>query len=405
MSIYGKIDFLHNIVFKRFVRMPYGHLLDYSAPDIKDTPIPTKEECDKCMPNAYGWWTPIENGAFFTSLYLYALMDKYDAVDDESLHNDVMTLLNGLYVFQDAGNQKGFICRGVADDGVSHFPLGSADQTGPWLLALYRVYRSPKISEKIKLEIKERIRVVCETAFENKLSLVTECDGVFSGSYADPDWRGCCNNLFIYGMMRELVGGEWAERFEEAKHEHPKGNLFERLQIVSHGFAPDMVHNNGLTQFWIDICSHLCLKELAIVDEKEKNMYLCGTMLNGATVQRFMRNFKLYIPNQKMDYDFRKLKRLYEPFDGNISIAAPKGLKQCDYWEENIVPARKQEHHVLGQALFAIWTAVTSGYAPVIEDAKKAIEECLEVVDFEKLHLCYSFVAESALIYLKYNNL
>ncbi|MGN0174280.1 MAG: hypothetical protein ACI39F_07545, partial [Acutalibacteraceae bacterium] len=58
--------------------------------------------------------------------------------------------------------------------------------------------------------------------------------------------------------------------------------------------------------------------------------------------------------------------------------------------------------HVLGQALFAIWTAVTSGYEPVIEDAKKALEECLEVVNFEKLHLCYSFVAEACLIYLQY---
>ena len=166
-----------------------------------------------------------------------------------------------------------------------------------------------------------------------------------------------------------------------------------------------MVHNNGLIQFWIDICNHICLKELAVIDEKEKEMYLRGTMLNGATVQRFMRNYKLYIPNQKMDYDFRKLNNLYEPFDGDTGHEATKAIKQCRYWEENIAPARKQEHHVLGQSLFAIWTAVTSGYKPVVEDAKKALEECLEVVDFEKLHLCYSFVAEASLIYLKYNKL
>lgn len=405
MSMYEKIDFLHNIVFKRFVRMPYGHVLDYSAPNIDDTPIPTKEECEKGMPNALSWWLPIENGSFFTSLYLYALMDKYDAVDDEGLNNDVMTLLNGLYVFQDVCKQKGFICRGVADDGVSHYPLGSDDQTGPWVMALYRLYRSPKISDEIKTEIKERIKAVADTLYENGFDLVTEYEGIYRGSFANPDWRGCCNNLFVHGVMSELFGGEWTDRFKAAKHEHPKGSIFERLQIVSHGFASDMVHNNGLIQFWIDICNHICLKELAVIDEKEKDMYLRGTMLNGATVQRFMRNYKLYIPNQKMDYDFRKLNHLYEPFDGDTGHEATKAIKQCQYWEENIAPARKQEHHVLGQSLFAIWTAVTSGYEPVIEDAKKALEECLEVVDFEKLHLCYSFVAEASLIYLKYNKI
>lgn len=398
-----KIDYLHDIVFNRFLRKPYGQLLDYSAPDLSDTPLPTKQECESGMPNAYGWWTPIENGAFFTGLYLYALMDEFDSADGDTLRDDIMTLLSGLFRLQDVCKRKGMICRGVGEDGKSHFPLGSADQTGPWLLALYRVYRSPKISDNIKAEIKMRFGIVCETAYENGFSLVTEYDGVFSGSFADPDWRGSCNNLFVHAVMSEMFGGEWTNRLKAARHERPKENLFERLQIVSHGFAPDMVRNNSLIQFWIDICSHLCLKELCLIDGEYSDMYLRGRALNGATVQRFMRNYKLYVPNLDMDYDFRKLKSFYKPFDGDTWHEAQKGFKQCDYWEEQLAPARKQEHHVLGQSLFAIWVAVSSGYEPVVEDAKKALQDCLNTVDFEKLNLCYSFVAESALIYLKYN--
>ena len=32
--------------------------------------LPTPEECERNIPNAKGYWTPIENGGFFTGLYL-----------------------------------------------------------------------------------------------------------------------------------------------------------------------------------------------------------------------------------------------------------------------------------------------------------------------------------------------
>ena len=56
---------LHELIWKRYVRMPYGHVLDYADKN-GDTPIPTAEECNSCIPNVMSWGVSIENGAFFT---------------------------------------------------------------------------------------------------------------------------------------------------------------------------------------------------------------------------------------------------------------------------------------------------------------------------------------------------
>lgn len=80
--------FFHDIVWKRFIRMPYGHLLDYAGKS-GEAYYPTAEECKKCMPNSLGWWTPIENGAFFTGLYTYALIEKYHKSKDKKTAEEV----------------------------------------------------------------------------------------------------------------------------------------------------------------------------------------------------------------------------------------------------------------------------------------------------------------------------
>ena len=130
----------HKLVWERFVRMPYGHVVDYTAPD-GTIYIPTKEECEKAMPNPLGWWTPIENGAFFTGLYLYALIAEYNQTKNPKTADEINILVNGLFLLQDVGSVDGFIARGVADDEMAHYPLSSDDQFTPWVLALFSYCR------------------------------------------------------------------------------------------------------------------------------------------------------------------------------------------------------------------------------------------------------------------------
>lgn len=85
---------MHQQVWGRFIRLPQGHLLDY-ADETGAAPIPTLAECARCMPKPLGWWTPIENGAFFTGLYAYALLSSPNP-DPQELKNRLLRTLNGL---------------------------------------------------------------------------------------------------------------------------------------------------------------------------------------------------------------------------------------------------------------------------------------------------------------------
>lgn len=403
MTITEKIESLHDLTFRRFIHRPYGHLLDYAEKNTECTPIPTREECEAGMPNALSWWTPIENGTFFTGLYLYSLVEHYEKHPSEKLLSDIKLLLNGMFLSQDVGEIKGFIARGVATDGKSHYPIGSDDQTGPWLLSLFRIWRSPIFEEKIKNEIAERITVVAQTLYENDMYIVTEFPGHFRGQFKHQDWRGCCKNLLTNAIMSHLQGGEWTKRYEQAQLEHPDNNIYNRLELVSHGFADEMVRNNSLIQFWINICGHLCLRELSIIDPKNKEKYLNGTKNNGRTVAWFLNEYKKFIPNLDFDCDFRKLNKFHIPFDINsiksVNVAVESALNMHSYWEKNIVPARSQEHGPLAQGLFAIWIAITSGEQKVALRAKEALKDCIETIDWEALNLCYAFVAESAWLF------
>lgn len=387
-----KIDELHSIVFSRFIRTPYGHMLDYAAKRTEDTPIPTAEECNKGMPNALSWWVPIENGAFFTSLYFYSLI-----CGDNPDKDELDLLLNGMFIFADVGNVKGFIARGVGDDGISHYPLGSDDQTGPWMLAMYKAYRSVYFSAEQKQGIAKRIKAVGESLYEHSFDIVADIPGVFRGSFRHADWRGCCYNLFVHYVMADLFGGKWRERYENATAERFSGTPYTRLEIVSHGFAPDMVSSNGLIQFWIHIGNHLCVKELAELDKDNRDMYIRALENDAATAVRFINKYKQYVPDMPFDENFRVLNKFYEPFDGDSAHEAQKAMEQNAYWMDKIVPARRYEHDVLGQAIFAMWICLSSPDKAAFEAAKNALIACVDTIDWHKLNLCYSFVVEAAL--------
>ena len=66
-------------------------------------------------------------------------------------------------LFRDLWNARlvptwaGFIARGFASDGRSHYPCGSEDQTIPWLYGMYVYYKSSIASESARAAIREKI--------------------------------------------------------------------------------------------------------------------------------------------------------------------------------------------------------------------------------------------------------
>ena len=386
---------LHEQVWKRFIRMPYGHLLDY-ADESGGAIIPTAEELQAGLPNALVWCTPIENGAFFGGLYLYGLCEKYDFAPDETLKNEIKTIADGLFLLCDVCKQDGCIARGVADDGVSHPPFSSEDQFGPWMLGLWRLFRSPASDEAMRDGIKKRLVRSLGGVRKAGWKVPSEWEGVTQGSFDGKDWRGVSKLLFAAAVARE-VGVVSEAEFELLAAERPSDAVYSRPEIVSHGFAPDLIRKPG-AKFWISICAQICVRELITLDAPRAEYYRAGLRANGVAVLEFLGDYEKYmeIAEKKFFYDWRLPLRDIRPWKNKEeAIAEANRHLGCFFGQEGAIMITEKK--LIGEALFGCWIAVVSGDKTAADYAYKCLSDATERVDWVGCGYSWAFTAEAAI--------
>ena len=393
------INFLHEQVWGRFVRMPYGHVLDYADKDGK-TFIPTAEECQRAMPNPLGWWTPVENGAFFTGLYLHTLIAKYNNQKDEKTAKEIDILINGLFLLQDVGSVEGFIARGVADDEKSHYPFSSDDQFTPWVLALYSYYKCELCCDKEA--VKERLLRALMAVKDGDWDIPCDVKGLHYCSFKNSTaWRGVSKHLLCARVIYELTRDENdLEYYRNLAKGYPEGSIFSRREIASHGYAHDLVAFLGTKQNWICTCAHFGLGVLSELDEENREYFRQGMRNNGITALGLIDDIKKYDnANGGFDINWRRLNPMWEDYGNDVANGRNIAMRQNVYWLKEVVPHRKMEHEILGNALFSALIAITCGEEKISRLAAKKMLSGCEHVDWENLHLSYAFVVECGLIF------
>ena len=148
-------------------------ILDYAGE------IPSPKDIEDGVPNFLSWWSPIENGAKFTGLYIAAACRRAEDTGNESDIAKARKLAKGLMLCASVSDVKGFVARGVGTDGKSHYPFGSEDQTVPWLYGMYSYYKSRIPSEAERAEIRKKFSEICEALDANSWNC--PCDGKFAG--------------------------------------------------------------------------------------------------------------------------------------------------------------------------------------------------------------------------------
>ncbi len=393
-----KINELHDHIRKRYTRpdeksaSPAGYLLDYADKN-GHTLIPTPEECEKSFPNPLGWGVSIENGAFFGGLYLFGLCEKYEISPDEELRQEMILIANGLLKLCDIGKTDGFIARGVADDFFSHYPYSSEDQFGPWLLGLWKLSHSAACDENLRGEIKKRLIRSINGVRNAGWRIPTEVSEITRGSYAGADFRGAANLVFTAAVGVELRLLDKTE-FLSLVNGHPRGSIYSRVEIISHGFAPDMIRDTGLIQFWIDACAQICLSELMKLDDCRKDYYLSGLRADAFAVSGFFDEYKkLPEPRRKIDFDWRKIREIADPSPENeISEAG----RQCGYFFGVISPGMGDEKKFLGQAVFADLIAIAGGDEKTSQTAFAKLSALIGETDWENIGYNLAFAVVTA---------
>ena len=386
---------LHEIVWNRYIRMPYGHLLDYAEVN-GNVEIPTKEECEKKLPNAMGFITPIADCAFFGGLYVYGLCEKYDICPSDKLKEQINLMIDGLLLLCDVSKVDGFIARGVADDGITHYPTTTIDQVGPWIIGLWRVLNSKINDQQIERKIKERLCRTINGLIKNNWQIPLEWENENLGDLKQKDWREICQVLLI-AKVAENLGLITSEEYNEMLLGTPEGSIYNRLEIASNGYSADMIKNTALIQFWITIPAQLALRELANLDKENANLYLTGLKKNGADAVAFFDDYIDYNKdNLSYNYNWRELIPEIRPYT-TFKEAFNEAYRLNGLWSAKYGELKKIERLTIAQSIFACWIAVVSTDKKAMDFAYKTLIDMANTVDFDKMGQSFVFAIESAL--------
>jgi len=241
---------------------PSGLLWDYVGE------LPTPADCRKCLPNAMGWWSPIENGPMFTGPWLAAMAAKArrtGAAEDRAL---CRRLAQGLLLAASVSDVPGMIVRGVGTDGRCHFPMGSLDQTLPWFLGLY-VYARSGLADAAEADGLRAKMLAVARAMEARGWRVP-ADGTFRGHFCgdftdnELAFRGATHYLFLLRALADLTGdAAWLAKYDTARREPCKPYPVAREDVCAAGCLVDRDRYDcdGMG-VWIYVAAQGCLAEL-----------------------------------------------------------------------------------------------------------------------------------------------
>jgi hypothetical protein len=268
----------------------YGVIRDYAG----ETPTP--EDCALGRPNAIGWWSPIENGSFFTGLYLMAACERAKRSGDKTDKEKAQRLTDGLLKCASVSDVTGFITRGIGTDGKCHYPLGSVDQTIPWYLGLYSYLMSEIPTPKHRKLVMDKLLEV--TSALKLLDWKLPCDGHFKGDFRGDlkynNYLEVTTYLFVLRMMYKLFQEPvWFEEYKTALYECPRKAVEQvsdsektRIDICAAGYRIDTVifkqRNMDKSALWIYVKNQATLAYLKAMenDETIRAKYQTGLVKN-----------------------------------------------------------------------------------------------------------------------------
>lgn len=409
------IDVAHEQLWARFINR-HGIIHDYVGLR-GEVDLPTPEECRQDKPNALGWSTPIEDGAFFNGLYLDAMCRRFQMTGAEIDAQRARRIAGGLITLAEVGQTPGFIARGVASDGRSHYAASSSDQTYPWFYGMWRYARSGIPTAEERQKVVALIVEVAKGLEANNWEMPIDKPGFghfghwttgFSGTPgilvgAEPQFDAGVRYLFVLRALYDLTGdSSWLERYRLSLAQTPAGSNETRLEIAAMGV--DYVAPGEPAQFperprlWTSASTQAGLKALSemetepkIVDEFKK-----GLRANGLRAAKFISGYRRYDNENTLPFDirWRSLNSIWKPQSG-IAEAVLLGRAQKgdgSIWQHQS-PRFWTESVDMRDPLFSAWV-VSLSTPDVREASRDDIRSALTHYTWSRLYTGFFFMAE-----------
>ncbi len=392
----ARAEVLHAEIWRRFID-PHGVLLDYAAPD-GTVPIPTPEECRLGKPNALGWWSPIENGGFFNGLYMEAAVHRWRASKADADAAKIRRLAAGLMRLASVSDVKGFVARGFATDGRSHYAMGSDDQTLPWFLGLWRYLETGLASADERRAVVAKLVETADEIRGRGWQMPAEPPFGVRGGFAGFLYYQAPRLLFVAKMMHAVTGdAAWDAVYRTALHERGGQGNRSRLELCERGMVYDHggpAHRHSWTT---SNCAavHRALWEME-TDADVRAAYARGLERSAVVAMESLPLAQELDPAAlpPFDADWRKLNELWEP-QPTIAKATEVAEAQSKLLGR-LSPRRGQEHRFVREPSAAAWIVTLAPDAAALRARAPAVERVLAHLPYERLIYSQFFPLECA---------
>lgn len=388
------VESAHREIWRRFVD-PHGIMLDFADLDGSVT-YPTPEECREGKPNALGWWSPIENGAMFNGLYLDAAIRRWEHTQSEEDAAKARRLVEGLLKLNSISDVKGFVGRGVSTDGKSHYPMGSNDQTLPWLVGLWRYWESelatPEEKTRIARHLVETIEEIVRLDWRMPAEPPFGIRGTFQGFHFDDAAR----MLFTMKLMAAITGNQiWQERYQRELSVRGGEKNLTKLQICEAG----MKYFYAKTHNWTSCTAVSALRGLweLEADETLKAAYARGLTASARLAAESLPLAEQYDPRDASTFemDWRASMLPWWKPQQNEDEAVSVAHEQLRAFIK-VSPRRPKETAYIREPTSAAWIVTLCPDARVVNQHRAAIEDVLTRYDYSRLYYSTFFWVECA---------
>lgn len=394
MTIEPAVQAAHEALWARFVDHQHV-ILDYVGLD-GELHRPTPEECLLSKPNGMSWGVSNENGSFFGGVYLEGMLNRWRMTGAEQDRERARQIAAGLMLLATVGETRGFIARGVSDDGRSHFPIGSNDQTTPWLYGMWRYLGSdvpePPEREAISAKFVEVAEVLEASGWR------TPCDRPpfdFRNCLATFQFENAPRLLWLCRVMAKLTGdSRWESHYEAAlAEENPAGGPG-RLEICRRG----MVWEYGGPHSWTSSNSVAALRGLweMETDELRKAAYAEGLR---HSVELAAESLPLALQFDHEDTrpylcDWRVINELWQE-QHSVAEAVELAERQLRRLGQ-ASPRWPYEARLVREPLSAAWVISLCPEESVVRPHIPAIMEAIRHFQCDRLYMSQFFAAELA---------
>ncbi len=397
LSVEDAIEQANKELWNKFIDK-YGIINDFVGE------IPTPEDCILGRPNAIGWWSPIENGPFFTGLYLIAASERAQRSENKKDRKKAKRLADGLLKCASVSDVPGFIARGVGTDGKCHYPMGSDDQTIPWYLGLYSYLKSDVPSTSHRKKVIDKLNVVSKALMANDWKL--PCDGLFKGenrgNLKSGSYLTVSGYLFILRMMYQFTGEDlWIEQYHNALAEHAEQRSVKsantRLETCAVGYRMDSLvfrrQDFDKSQLWIYLKNQAALAFLTEMEDDNSinKYYFAGIEKNANYAREVIDAFHEFDNNDTKKFGHKNWREGYPnwfPQKTQEDAGKLSGMGN----KEVLGDRKGYERRYMTNPLAA--AAIISFYGG--SENCKIVNQVIKHYDYSKLNLSEFFFAEVA---------